>query len=238
MFGKPLDHLYLNIERLTSDVRAFSDSLAEKILEGTPKPLIKTHYLADFSETWVAEETAQLSDKWRAVVTGARRVYVHRDPREVLVSYKQFLSPQHPDVADLSLGEFLRRPHWRGSDTMLEWWVRHVEGWLAQPGILSLGYRELIDDPHGTLDRIGAHIGERPDMREPYLPKKVSSVNRSRLGRLLSRAPASTAIIADAKRYPAQSWNEASTREDAHYLQEIAGSLMERLGYDPEHYER
>ncbi len=238
MFGKPLDHLYLNIERLTSDVRPFSDDLAVKILSAVPNPLIKTHYLADFSETWVAEETRELADKWRKTVANAHMLYVHRDPRDVMVSYKQFLSTHHPGVAEMTLGQFVQHAHWNGRDTMLEWWVRHVEGWLALPAIMSIGYRELISDPRTTLRAIGAHIGREPDMREPFLPKKVSSINQSRLGRLLSRTPASTAIIADSKRFPAQDWNTASTPDDARYMREIAGAVMERLGYDPEEYQR
>ncbi|KLI63712.1 sulfotransferase domain-containing protein [Aurantiacibacter marinus] len=236
MFGRPLDHLYLNIERLTSEFRPFSDELAGKILSAVPNPLMKTHYLADLSETWVAEETGKLAGKWREAVAGAHVLYVHRDPREVMVSYKQFLSPDHADVADITLGAFLRRPHWNGRDTMLEWWVRHVESWLAVPGIMPFGFRELTSDPHATLAAIGAHIGRTPDMREPFLPKKPSSINRQRLNRLLSLAPSSTAIIADAKRFPAPNWHVASTDDDVSYLQQIAGPLMERLGYDPGAY--
>ncbi len=238
MFGKPLDHLYLNIERLTSDFRPFSDGLADKILTATPNPLMKTHYLPDFSETWIAEETGELADRWRETVAAAHILYVHRDPREVMVSYKQFLSPQHSDVAEMTLGAFLRRPHWNGTDTMLQWWVRHVESWLAQPGIMVFGYRDLISEPRAMLEKISTYIGRKPDLRQPYLPKKVSSINRSRLGRLLSLAPASTAIIADTKSFPAQNWEAASTADDAIYLARIAGPLMERLGYDPGAYSR
>ncbi len=231
LFGKPLDHLYLNLERLTSDNRPFTDAMAQKVLSKCSRPLMKTHYLADFSQTWVEEETGRLAAKWRRIADEAAVVYVHRDPREVMVSYKQFLSSTHPDVAAISLGDFLSRPHWTGTDTMLSWWVRHVEGWLSRPNILMLAYHNVVKRPEETLEAIANHTCLTPLMRKPLLPPKVTSVTRTRLDRLTSLAPASTAIIADRKRFPSVPWSKLADQQAEATLAAMAFETMARLGY-------
>lgn len=230
-YGLPLDHLYLNIERLTASERRFDEAKAHSILAKARRPIVKTHYLADFSETWVPEETNSLAPIWRALVDESCCIYVHRDPREVMVSLKQFLSKMNPAVAQASLPEFIRMEHWSGRTTMLGWWVEHVESWLERPGVLVLSYRRLLSDTEAIVREIAGYVNERPVRVEPLLPPKVNTVTRTRLDRLFSLAPASTAIIADARRHPAVHWNEVCSATDEEYLEATAGVLLERLGY-------
>lgn len=231
LYGRPLDHLYLNIERLTASKRRFDNATARAILAKTGRPIVKTHYLPDFSETWAPEETGQLTQEWRALVGTARCIYVHRDPRDVMVSLKQFLSPLDATVAQASLPEFIRMTHWSGRTSMLGWWAEHVSGWLDRPSVLAVPYHRLVSDTDAVVEEIAHHLDEQPVRIEPLLPPKVKTVMRARLDRFFSLAPASTAIIADSKRFPAVSWHEACSAEDEAYLVATAKGLLEQLGY-------
>lgn len=230
-YGLPLDHLYLNIERLTSLERRFEDSKAQSILAKAQRPIIKTHYLADFSETWVRAETGSLSQKWQFLIHDATIVYVYRDPRDVMVSLKQFLSPLDESVARATLPQFIRMPHWNGRTSMLGWWAEHVSGWLLKPGVLGVPYEKIISETERLLNDLAVHTKMVPICAEPLLPPKVKTVAQTRLNRLFSRSPDSTAIIANAKRFSAVPWQQECSMQDEIYLDEIAGRLLDQLGY-------
>lgn len=229
LWGKPVDHLYLNVERLTAGNRRFDDRTAHRILGKSARPLMKTHYSADFAETWCESETGPLAKKWREMLSTARVIYVFRDPRHVMVSYHQFLSPIDASVRGMTLGEFIRSEHWTGSCSKLEWWARHVRGWLHKPGILPLNYDDLLNDASAAIERLAAHLDEVPVLSQPLLPPKVSSILRARVNRLVSLSPSSTAIVADRRRFPARVWDRHATDDDEKYLQTVTDGLFETL---------
>lgn len=229
-WGLPLDYLYFNIERSTSDNRYFNAALRKKVMSRPTRPLLKTHYLADWSSTWVEEETGSVPDDVADIISRSSTLYIHRDPRDVMVSYKQFLSSIRPEVADLGLVEFMKARHWSGDD-MIGWWQRHVEGWLATSGTVSLSYRDLIKSSKAMVERIGNMIDETPDWQDPILPEKVSTVARTRRDRLLSLSPASTGIVADRNRFPMRPWKEEMTEADHVWLESRIGPVMDLLGY-------
>lgn len=229
MWGRPVDYLYLNLERLAADHRRFSSSKARKILSGAPAPLMKTHYLPDFSESWVAEESGPLPQEWREKVAQAKKIYVYRDPRDVMVSYKQFMSGFDSRAAEQGLLDFVLAPHWSGRGDRLGWWQTHVESWAARPDVLVIAYEELTAAPRRVLDRIAGVLGLEPEYREPILPPKVTTVTQARLCRLLSLAPSSTAIVADRRRFPAQRWATALSPADQRRLEERLEETMARL---------
>ena len=229
-WGQPLDYLYFNIERSTSANRHFDQGFRKKILDRPDIPLMKTHYLADWSSTWVEGETAPLPDDVIEAVNTAAVLYIHRDPREVMVSYKQFLSAIRPDVAAMDLMAFMASDHWSGGD-MIGWWQKHVEGWLGRPGVTALSYRDLIKSPKETIERIGDVLGEAPHWRDPMLPAKVSTVSQTRRDRLFSLSPDSTGIVADRGRFPTRPWREVMSQDDHEWLEQRVGGLMQQLGY-------
>lgn len=231
-WGLPLDHLYLNVERIVSDRRHFGDEKAEAILRRVRMPLMKTHYLEDFSETWTSNETGPLPLRWREYVDKAVILYVHRDPRDVMVSYKQFLSSIQPGVAEMTLFDFMRSPHWSEQGDRLEWWKRHVGGWLGKPGVVAIAYRDLVKHTEREIARIAGELKERPLYRLPLLPAKRGTIMQTRMDRLFQLAPESTAIMADAKRYPAEPWRSALSPQEQQYVTDRLGSTMIALGYE------
>jgi hypothetical protein len=193
---------------------------------------MKTHYLADFSETWTSNETGSLPLRWREYIDKAVILYIHRDPRDLMVSYKQFLSGIQPGVAEMTLFEFMQSPHWTGEGDRLEWWKRHVAGWLAKPGVVSVAQRNLLKHTEREVARLAAELKESPNYRQPLLPAKRSTIMRTRMDRMLRLAPESTAILADAKRYPAEPWRSSLSLGEQQYVLDRLGSTMALLGYD------
>lgn len=230
--GLPLDHLYLNLERLGADTRRFSPKLARRILGRASTPLLKTHFLADFSESWSAAESVKPPEEFLNIVDTARVVYVVRHPMAVMSSYFQFLSSLHAEVRRMSLDDFLVSQHWSGTVDRLGWWCSHVEGWQAQKNTLIVRYEDLISAPYETVDRIAAHIGETPRLREPILPEKVTSVLQTRIHRLTRLSPPSTAIIADRLRYPLVDWRKALSQHTRDMVRVRCHALLDEFDYE------
>lgn len=231
-WGLPLDHLYLNLERTCSDNRHFDDALARRILARPRRGILKTHFLADLSESWIAEESGPLAPRWRALAEAARAIYINRHPLKVMASYHQFLAGIDPHIATLGFRAFLESPHWTGTTDRLGWWQQHATGWLNRPNTHVLHYEGLMRDPAKALAGVGAFLGETIKNRQPYLPPMVTTVNRTRMDRLLRLSPDSTAIVADSKRFPAPDWRSALGSTELDWIEGRCGALLHRLGYD------
>ena len=115
-------------------------------------------------------------------------IVVLRDPREALVSFRFFMAAQHDDVYDRfevphalrtamtrpTFPEFFREvvlaAHWDGEavpgglltggffDFVNAWWSLR-----AAPNVLLLHFNEMKADHEGSLKRIAAFLGYRPD---------------------------------------------------------------------------
>lgn len=229
-WGQPLDYLYFNIERSTSVKRHFDEKRRRTILSRAKIPIMKTHYLADFSETWVEDETAPLPKDVAKAIDRAAVIYVHRDPRDVMVSYKQFVSALRTDAAAMGLTEFMRARHWSGG-SHLDWWEKHVTGWLAKPRVTPIAYRDLINSPEKTVRKLGRAIECEPSLVDPVLPGKVTSITKTRMDRLFSLSPSSTGIIADRSQFPSTPWRHTMTAEDHAWFENRLGGLLDWLGY-------
>lgn len=103
-------------------------------------------------------------------------VYVYRDGRAVAYSLWRTKQFQHPDWADLTFSEFLRRPlDWTGSPgnaepfggTIIEHWRAHLESWgeITMPSreeikpIIAIGYEAIILEPCSIIAYIAATYG-------------------------------------------------------------------------------
>jgi hypothetical protein len=230
--GLPLDHLYLNLERLGADWRRFEPALAWRILRRVKRPLMKTHFRADFSDSWSAGESVVPAAEFQEVVNAARVIYVVRHPLAVMSSYMQFLSAIHPDVRGMSLDDFIFSPHWTGQTDRLGWWCAHVQGWRARPDTLLLRYEDLVASPRPSVEKIAAHIGETPRLREPYLPPKITSLAQTRLNRLTRLSPPSTAIVGNSARFPLVDWRKTLKPETREAVRARCGALLETFGYE------
>lgn len=231
-FGLPLDHLYLNLERLEAESRRFSERKARKIVNRPQRALMKTHFTAGFKSGWAQGEDHPPSQEWRDFAHKAQVIYVIRHPMDVMVSYKQFLSALDPDIARQDFDAFLRSSHWDGSSDRLAWWQAHVRGWSGQAGVEVLRYEDIVKQTAHTVDTIARVLQEAPLGRMPLLPAKVTTRFQTRLSRLFELAPQSTAIIADRRRFPAVDWRASLSGDLRAELEERLQPELARFGYD------
>ncbi|MGH1579305.1 sulfotransferase domain-containing protein [Planktotalea sp.] len=230
-FGLPLDHLYLNLERLGADHRRFSQAQARKIVNRPKRALLKTHFTADFATSWAQDERTPPSGAWRDLAEQAHTLYVVRHPMDVMVSYHQFLSAIHTDVAQMDLMTFLHSRHWDNSADRLGWWQSHVQGWSAKPDACVIRYEDVVKATQNTLSQFAHEMGEQSKDRRPLLPPKVTSLRKTRLNRLTRLSPDSTAIIADRAGFPAINWQSALSPSDRREIAERLNPELDRFAY-------
>lgn len=231
LWALPLDYLYLNLERLSADERCFDELLAQKIINRPRRALMKTHFSADWNSGWTSSEAKAPTGHWRQFAESAHLIYVIRHPLDVMASYKQFLSTIDPEIAKLNFWSFLTSLHWDQNTDRLDWWFQHVQGWLEVHNVQFFRYEDIIEDPNKFLTCVSHAINEVPQWCSPLLPTKVTSIAKTRLDRLLSLSPSSTAIIANRNRFQAHDWrHELSIAEKAELTDRI-GPLLERFNY-------
>lgn len=176
LWGVPLDHLYLNIERLGAERRRFSDPLARRIVKRPRRALLKTHFLSDFTSSWSREESSPPCMHWRDFIDQAHFIYIVRHPLDVMASCHQFLSGIDPAAAGASLPAFLKSPHWDGSADRVEWWQRHVESWANRDHVTVVKYEDFLKNPRQVIRLFSDVFREVALWRTPELPPKVTSV--------------------------------------------------------------
>ena len=225
-FGLPLDHLYLNLERLGADHRRFGPKKAARIVNRPERAMLKTHFTADFSSSWASDEARAPNEAWRALTDSAKTLYVLRHPMDVMVSYHQFLSALDHEIAGMDLMRFMHSPHWDESTDKLGWWQAHLQGWAAAPQTLVTRYEDVVRSSDLVLQTVSAAIEETPLQRMPLLPPKVTTLRHARFNRVFSLSPQSTAIIANRKQFPALDWRK--TLSDAN-KREISDRLKDDL---------
>jgi hypothetical protein len=233
-WGLPLDYLYLNLERLNADERCFNDRLARKIINRPRRALMKTHFSADWNSGWTSTETKPPTGLWREFAETAHLIYVIRHPLDVMASYKQFLSEIDPGIAKLDFWSFLTDLHWDQNADRLDWWIQHVNGWLEVRNVHFFRYEDIVKDPGEFLAHVSLAIDEKPIRRMPILPPKVTSIAKTRLDRLLSLSPSSTAIIADRDRFRAFDWRHDLNVAKRDELAARIGPLLKRFSYSIE----
>jgi sulfotransferase family protein len=165
-------------------------------------PVLKSHATPGLEEFAADPEVhAYASD----LLARSRIVYVLRDGRDVLVSLYHFTRSFDREARRQSFAEFLRSedryfrhcPEMAGLDRVSTW-RRHVELWLARPGVCLVSYRELVREPEAALRRLGGQLGLA--VAEPFdtvaLPRRdlVSRLVR-RVLQLADPRHASTAIL-------------------------------------------
>lgn len=189
-----LDRLYLNVERTTSSNRVFDWGDCQSIFDRASHPILKTHYTADFSESWEKSETGTIHKNLFEVINKAAIIYVYRNPMNVMMSYSSFLGEPQNSTSKPDPIAFGAAPHWNNKISRLEWWAHHVKGWRAKPQVLFLRYEDIVGDPAEALIKIEDHIDLKSIRTEPYLPTNNSSIMSGRISRALPGRPNSTAI--------------------------------------------
>lgn len=231
LWGQPTNFLYLNLEDMALTDRRVDARRARRLVARPDRSLIKTHFLRDFSQSWVERESGPLPDDWRRFAESACKIYITRDPRRVMASYQQFLSNFDPDIVAMSPEAFMTSPHWTGRHDRLGWWTAHVASWLSDPTVCHVRYQDILDDPRGVIDRIAAFADATPDVRQPLLPKHMKSVFQARMARLMYLSPPSTAVISKSRKQVPQ-WRAGLSDEAEALLTERLAPVQPLLDRD------
>jgi len=170
-----------------------------------------------------------------------RAVYVHRDPRDTVISHYFSLRFSHGLMGGIErIRNRLRELSF--SDGMLHTIRLQVEmrryetqrSWklCADPRILNVRYEDLISDPLPTVSRVLAHFG--CDMPKRSLNDVLEDFSfEATCGRKLGQVD----LFAHNRSGLPGQWKQFLDRHALEMLQKEAGNLLEQLGYerdDPE----
>ncbi len=191
-----LDSLYLPVDVLLPgwEPADWNTKRVLDVLRRPKRPILKTHFLdADLGNLRQSQPAVADWLEQRATV-----LYVTRDLRQVLPSLWAFLQDWRPEQAGAFDEAFVR--HWSHQA------LQHRDGWRCRPLLCELDYAQLTGDPLDSLRRLGDWLNEAPLLRQPLLPRPLSSRWQSRCLRLFACDSESTAILASRQ---TPSWNPA-----------------------------
>lgn len=176
---------YFNLERLTSPKQQKSEKdFFSKIAENE-NVIIKTHYNVSFDKTWIDEETGKISNRVKEFLQTTRQLYMYRNPEKVLVSHHQFM--ENIEGRDIDFNEFLID---RG---YLKNLMNHMEGWLKKESVVGICYDDVLRCPETTLrNALQGLEYVSGNFKKPIHLRTVAS---SRIQRIFTRNPSSTAIV-------------------------------------------
>lgn len=216
------DHLYLSLDRLGSaHHRPIGIDAALDRLALCPRPIIKTHALPGFAA--IAPEHRSFANR---VLMRSRYICPVRDVRPMLCSLHRFELGCEPDVAGMSLADFIRTQ--RDGLSRPAAWARHINAWLDKPGVTVVKIEDIIARPAQAVTRIANALDETPTHRRHSLPQRRTGLSRT-LARMLGSTE-STAILGH-KMGPPTNWAQALSPDDLAFIDREAGDAMARLGY-------
>lgn len=162
-----------------------------------------------------------------------RVVYVIRDPRDVMVSYRNFWNQQHPD-AKVDLATFIRDVRRYPCE-----WDEHVSGWTRrqEEDFLLITFEEMKADPEAILTRVLKFAGLTPD--QEIVSGAVDATGFERLKELEERwrrehadEGASKSPERFIRRGEVGAWRDEMGPELAEEIENRFGEVMERFGYE------
>lgn len=230
-WGERLDRLYCNVDIMHWDPGPMRWQTAIEILRRCSRPVVKTHALPDWTWWFDKDHSGTLDPAWqRWFSEPARFIYMYRDGRSVMCSYYLFCKGFDPEVRDLDFATFLRQAH-KGRSRVGAW-ADHVRSWMNAPAVSAFRFEDAVRDTDRLLDRLSKDLEVTRTHREPLLPRPIRTVAESRLKRLLSTRPESSAILGDPKGPAKVKWQEQFSPEDRRFFHEEAGELLMELGYE------
>ena len=234
--GETLHHLYLNLDAMTVVAERYDVGDAIGLLQRAQTPTVKTHSLPTLDMFSGAERALAEQVLEKSVL-----IYVARDCRDVICSMYQWERSRHESF-DATLSWYLRNPLGRNSYaaerdqsgmTYLEKWVEHVNAWRSQSNVLLIRFEDILSHPEKIITTIARHTGLEPLYERPLLPQKIRYGGRlADYWRRLTGYQESTAVLGRKPEDRALNWHEEFSKEDRQYIDQIAGDLLIKLGYE------
>jgi hypothetical protein len=166
---------------------------------------------------------------------GVASFFIHRDPRDVLVSHVFYATDMHTGhgmhkhyTQQLSTMEQRINAAIQGVDTPdaqlspIRAKYEHYLGWLEQPQVLPLRFEDLILDRRPAIGRILDHLAARGFEPQPPREEAIDT---------LAGAIAPKASGTFRKGQPGE-WREHFTPENIQLFKVATGDLLLRLGYE------
>ena len=173
-----------------------------------------------------------------AIIKGSPTIYVYRDGRDVMVSLYYYMKQFRGDFADLSFSDFLRMDNeLDGEPTMSRpaFWAHHVQTWLAQPNLVSVGYESLETDYEATVQRMADFLQIRLDSPLQSIHVQKQKQNKSFGNRLLNKVGLKSEKVSSAvspRKGKSGDWRNHFSDDDLGFFMTEAGDVMRRLGYE------
>ncbi len=246
-----IDSLRLNFDALADDFVDLDCLLPKHKRPVTPEdfrarldrqariPILKTHSCVARQEFTHDEAVSRLA---QSILDTSKIIYVFRDGRDVLTSlyfYQMGVSPPQPEI---SFAQFLRSPSaifdnsaayaacgWPSGLTTVQVWARHVSEWLDSGRSLPIGYEEWSADPAATLQKVARYL----ELPPPASVRRAAFQRPSFLARLKRKLTGkqleSSAVLP--RKGVVGDWVNYFSKDDEELFWDLAGPVMQRLGY-------
>jgi hypothetical protein len=173
--------------------------------------IIKTHALPGLEEFRCDPHAYSVASE---LMARAKTIYAIRDGRDVMVSFYEYRRKFDKTLADVSFGEFLRRPFPDGLRPAQSW-ALSVQSWAGRPGVCVVPYEQYHADYVGMVRHIGEFLG---------LPVRMPPFDM-----IVSRNPVaakvSTAVLY--RRGVTQDYKSYFKADDYVFFDEEAGAAMD-----------
>ena len=168
---------------------------------------------------------------------GVAPYFIVRDPRDIVVSHVHYVTEMEPDHVhhdyyrnslstfdDRLRASILGRPELDAPFPDIGSRFAPYEGWLNQAEVAVIRFEDLITNRDATLERILDHAQDRGfPLQIPY-PLAIQHLSAS-------IAPARSPTFRSGK---IGKWREAFKEEHVRLFNQVAGDLLEKLGYNSE----
>lgn len=170
-------------------------------IEGGSKEKFEVVSLLGLGRTlWGTHLDPELLNAAKILKSGAKVVYVMRNPKDTIISLKKFLANMpwmsqpnlkklFPDDLDSYIKALIsgQMPVYGKKG---EWYIHHIRDWMAfrdHPNFLPVFYEDLKEDPHKEIAKIAKHIGVELSADELDTVVKKTSFDTMKSGESLHK---------------------------------------------------
>jgi len=181
--GAPNDSVFTWLDQLAIGAKPLDRQIAR--LGRAKRPILTTHWLAE-CRSWLAQNQPTLAH-W--LLDRGRVLYIVRDPTHAISSawplerLRACRGYQPIEITGAHIARLTKR------------WAETVRIAQCEDGCLILRYEDVRGDPALTIQKLGAWLGETPLWREPLMLLPHRSRMGSRIARLTTVRPRSTAML-------------------------------------------
>lgn len=221
-----------DIEKLNLDhlMKKGETSLSWEELQANSGPdgtVYKTHTHGELERSF--DFAPQIRSEILSLFDRAKKIYVYRDPRDVLVSLYFYNRGYDPEITKVNLPEYIshqnnyNRERYDGDYDRIGYWQMHVNSWVNKPDVLLISFEDFQNDYEGALQKVAAFIQED-------LPRKIIDVRRKPVGKFktflnrLQRHPSFKKLFR--KRFTTVSFRKGKSGDWVNHLDKATAQII------------